>query len=104
MRNCSVDDPVIDVAPGTVKIEGCVRGRNGCAEPRLGAVEYDPASGRLDVVVRSIVDVPPDTVCTQALTDRGYRATISLDAGRPATVAVVHDDVDGRRQVAILER
>jgi hypothetical protein len=99
-------DPTVDVDDGTatVTVEGCVRGRNGCAEARLGGAEYDPTSGRLEVVVRTVVDTPPDTVCTQALTALGYRATVAFDAGTPATVAVVHDDVDGRRQVAVLER
>lgn len=99
-------DPTVDVDDGTatVTVEGCVRGRNGCAEARLGGAEYDPTSGRLEVVVRTVVDTPPDTVCTQALTALGYRARVMFDAGAPATVAVVHDDVDGRRQVAVLER
>jgi hypothetical protein len=87
-----------DVA--TVSVAGCIEGRNGCAEARLESVDYDATGDTLRVAVAAVVDVPPDTMCTQAITPRGYEVVVTFAGGLPGRVAVVHDDVDGRREVA----
>jgi hypothetical protein len=94
---------VADGADGTdadapaVVVRGCVTGRNGCAEARLVDAAYDSAADRLSVVVGAVVERDPDAVCTQALTPRGYEATLAFEGGLPGAATVVHDDVDGRR-------
>jgi hypothetical protein len=95
-----------DEADGTVSVRGCLRGRNGCARAALpgDGVTYDADAGVLHVRVHTVVEADEDTVCTQAITPRGYEATARFEGGLPGVVAVVHDDVDGRREVARVER
>jgi len=95
-----------DEADGAVTVRGCLRGRNGCAEAALSGegVTYDADAGVLHVRARTREEADEDTVCTQAITPRGYELTARFEGGLPAVVAVVHDDVDGRREVARVER
>ncbi|WP_224270143.1 hypothetical protein [Haloprofundus salinisoli] len=83
----------------TAVVEGCIRGRNGCAVAVLDDVQYDAAEDRLAVVVATEIDQDDDEVCSQALVSRGYRVRAEFDGGTPGTVDVVHDGVDGRTTV-----
>ena len=98
-------DVAFDDGPPAVCVRGCVTGRNGCARPTLADATYDPDADRLTVVVATVVETEEGTVCTQALTDLGYEVTVPFgSASLPGEVAVVHDDVDGRREVARVTR
>ncbi|WP_198665659.1 hypothetical protein [Haloprofundus halophilus] len=83
----------------SVVVEGCIRGRNGCAVAVLGDVQYDATEDHLTVVVATEIDRDDDEVCSQALVSRGYRARVEFDGGAPDTVDVVHDGADGRSTV-----
>ncbi|AFK18222.1 hypothetical protein E6P09_05505 [Haloferax mediterranei ATCC 33500] len=85
-------------------VSGCLWGRNGCAVARLARADYDVESDVATVVVKTVVDAEPDEVCTQALVTRGYELTLSFEAGLPGRVVVIHDDVNGRREVARRDR
>lgn len=96
-------------APGTaavrfddtgVTVTGCAHGRNGCAVPVLADVSYSVEENLLTVVVASDVEREGDVGCTQALLPLGYAARVEMDGMVPGEVRVVHDDVDGRREVA----
>jgi hypothetical protein len=95
-----------DEADAAASVRGCLRGRNGCAEAALygDGVTYDADAGVLHVRVRTREEMDGNTVCTQAITPRGYELTARFEEGLPAVVAVTHDDVDGRREVARVER
>ncbi|AUV80638.1 hypothetical protein C2R22_02350 [Salinigranum rubrum] len=82
-----------------VTVTGCAHGRNGCAVPVLADVSYTPAEDHLTVVIASEVRRDEDEACTEALLPLGYEARVVMDGAVPGTVSVVHDDVDGRREV-----
>ena len=87
-----------------VTVTGCAHGSNGCSVPVLGDVSYTPDEDLLTVVVASEVERRGDVGCTQALKPLGYDARVVMDGMVPGTVRVVHDDVDGRREVARVSR
>jgi hypothetical protein len=90
----------VTVGNGVATVTGCAHGRNGCAVPVLGDASYTPDADRLTVVVTSEVRRGEDEACTEALLPLGYEVRVALDGATPAVVRVVHDDVDGRREVA----
>jgi hypothetical protein len=94
------ESATVAVEAPAVEIRGCVTGPNGCAVASLGSVRLD--DGALTVVVTTRSEGGSDVACTQALVSRAYEATVTLDAGRPSAVEVVHDAADGRRTVARL--
>ncbi|WP_318567210.1 hypothetical protein [Salinigranum marinum] len=83
-----------------VTVTGCAHGRNGCAVAVLDDVSYTPEGDLLTVVVASVVERDPDQACTEALLPLGYEVRVAMDGMVPGVVRVVHDDVDGRREVA----
>jgi hypothetical protein len=87
-----------------VTITGCARGRNGCAVPVLADVSYAASEDTLTVVVASEVERDEDELCTEALLPLGYEARVVMDGTVPTHVRVIHDDVDGRRDVARASR
>ena len=96
-------------APGTaaigfddegVTVTGCAHGRNGCAVPVLADVSYAVEEDLLTVVVASEVRRDEDEACTEALLPLGYEARVVMDGMVPGNARVLHDDVDGRREVA----
>jgi hypothetical protein len=87
-----------------VTVVGCARGRNGCAVPVLGDVSYAVSEDTLTVVVASEVERDEGQLCTEALLPLGYEVRVVMDGTVPADVRVVHDDVDGRREVARASR
>lgn len=90
----------IDFDDAGVTVIGCAHGRNGCAVPVLGDVSYGVEENLLTVVVASEVERSEDEMCTEALLPLGYEARVEMDGMVPSNVRVVHDDVDGRREVA----
>jgi hypothetical protein len=100
-------------SPGTASIQfddegvtvtGCAHGRNGCAVAVLDDVSYAVDENRLTVVVASEVERDEDEMCTEALLPLGYEVRVEMDGMVPPNVRVVHDDVDGRREVARASR
>ncbi len=87
-----------------VTTTGCAHGRNGCAVPVLADVSYSPDGDLLTVVVAGEVQRDEDEACTEALLPLGYEARVVMDGTVPGVVSVVHDDVDGRREVVRLTR
>jgi hypothetical protein len=87
-----------------VTVTGCAHGPNGCAVPALADVSYDPANDLVTVVVASEVERRGDVGCTQALVPLGYEVRVVMDGAVPEAVSVVHDDVDGRREVVRVGR
>jgi len=92
----------VDVGDGTVTVRGCVVGANGCAVATLEAVIFDTSDEALTVVVATADRSGEGEACTQALVELGYRVRTTFEGGLPASVTVVHEDVDGRRTVADL--
>jgi hypothetical protein len=88
----------VDMSSSRVRVTGCVTGPNGCAVASFGSATV--VDDRLEVVVTTRRDAPPDVACTEALVHRGYVATVDLASGRPATVRVIHDAAGGRQRVA----
>ena len=94
----------VDFGDDAVTVTGCARGRNGCAVPVLADVSYAVSENTLTVVVASDVERDEDQMCTEALLPLGYEARVAMDGMVPEHVRVVHDDVDGRREVARARR
>ena len=94
----------VDFDDDGVTVTGCARGRNGCAVPVLGDVSYAVSRDTLTVVVASEVERDDDQLCTEALLPLGYEARVVMDGTTPGDVRVIHDDVDGRREVARASR
>lgn len=87
-----------------VTVTGCIVGKNGCTVPSLEDVSYDGEKELVTLVVAAVEERDEDEACTEALVNLGYEARVELDGTVPAAAAVVHDDVDGRREVARAER
>jgi hypothetical protein len=88
-------------ADGTsVVVEGCITGRNGCMVAALESATYDAEADELFVRVVTEDESDTDEICTQQIVHRGYRVTVAFDGGLPGTTTVIHDGMDGERQVA----
>ncbi|ELZ94765.1 hypothetical protein C440_06812 [Haloferax mucosum ATCC BAA-1512] len=100
-RNCSPDGQAqISHTTTGVEISGCIWGRNGCSVARLGRTDYDVEADVATVVVETVEDAEPGEACTQAIVVRGYVVQLRFEVGLPEQVVVVHDDANGRREVA----
>jgi hypothetical protein len=83
-------------------ISGCLTAHNGCAEPVFGSIDAEADVFR--VVIGEEDRSGPDTLCTEALVDRGYELTLRFVDELPATIEVVHDDAEGRAVVTTVDR
>jgi hypothetical protein len=86
-----------------VTVTGCIVGRDGCAVPALGSAEYDAEADELAVTVTT-EDGNSGGVCTQALTDLGYEATMAFENGLPGRVVVTHESMGETTTAADSER
>lgn len=86
-----------ELTDSSVAVTGGLRGPTGCSVPALEDVSYDVAADRLTV---SVATEETGEACTQMITELAYRLELRFDGGPPGTVAIVHDGVDGRREVA----
>ena len=84
----------------SVVVEGCITGRNGCMVAALEAATYEPDADELSIRVVTEDESDTDEMCTQQIVHRGYRVTVAFDGGLPGTTTVIHDGMDGERQVA----
>ncbi|MFC6826620.1 hypothetical protein [Halopelagius fulvigenes] len=87
-----------------VTVTGCIVGKNGCTVPSLEHLSYDGQEGLVTLVVAAVEERDDDEMCTEALENLGYEARVALDGTVPSAVVVVHDDVNGKREVAREER
>jgi hypothetical protein len=83
-----------------VVVTGCIQGPNGCHQPVLREATMN--GDTLEVVVTT--EEQGGDMCTQALVQRGYEATVSFGGGLPATVTVVHDSMGEQTTVATADR
>lgn len=83
-----------------VVVTGCIQGPDGCHQPVLQDATLDGAT--LEVVVTT--ESQGGDVCTQALVQRGYEATVTFAGGLPSTVTVVHDSMGSRETVTTAKR
>lgn len=83
-----------------VVVTGCIQGPNGCHQPVLR--ETTTNGDTLEVVVTT--EEQGGDMCTQALVQRGYEATVGFGGGLPATVTVVHDSMGEQTTVATVDR
>lgn len=99
-RACTVVD--VRFEGDTVVVSGCVRGSNGCHAPHLRGTVLK--GEMLSVTVASVDTSESMEVCTDVLVENGYEVVARFDGGLPSRVEIVHDDMDGRRTVATVER
>lgn len=88
----------------TATVTGCIQGKNGCMRASLADASYDAEADVLTVVVETVDPTDPGTACTEALVSRGYEVTATFRNALPGTVAVVHDNHQGRAEVARADR
>ncbi|MFB6243742.1 MAG: hypothetical protein ABEH80_06560 [Halobaculum sp.] len=81
----------------TVVVEGCIEGPTGCSHAAIQSTEYDPATGRLKLVVET---VETQAVCTQQIVYRTYTARVQFAESLPTRVAVVHAGASDTTTVA----
>lgn len=99
-RDCTAVE--VQFGEDSVTVLGCVRGNNGCHEPHLRATEL---TGRhLSVTIASVDTSGAMEACTDVLVQNGYEVALRFDGGTPSSVEIIHDDMDGRRTVATVER
>ncbi|WP_138007912.1 hypothetical protein [Halalkalirubrum salinum] len=95
----------IEWADESIAIEGCIVGRNGCADARLVPLTQTTADGTLDVVVQTFVDADDNEACTEVLINIRYELRLRVpSSGDPTRIQVTHDDVNGRSAVATTDR
>lgn len=85
-----------------VSVVGCVSGAAECAIARLARADYDAESDVATVVVETVERTDAEN-CTESPVTRGYEATLRFESGLPGRAVVVHDDADGRREVARID-
>lgn len=94
------DTAGVDVDGTTVTVEGTVWGSDGCTTAELAEASYDAAADELTVGVATTErEAMATDVCTQAIVEIEYRATVTFENGVPGTVVVTHDHGDGPETV-----
>lgn len=90
----NVDDAEIefDEESGSVVFEGTIRGSDGCKTAALESAEYDGDEDKvsLSVVTRNREDANR-RMCTEALVEIDYIATVNFDGEIPHNASVSHD-------------
>ena len=94
------DDASVRVDDATVTVSGTVTVADGCRTAELADARR--SDGELRVVVAS-VEREGVQQCVQCLTEVVYDASVTLSAGRPERVVVVHESLGERREVAAVE-
>lgn len=87
-----------------VSVEGCISGNNGCKEASLAAATCDAPENVLEIVVETVDRSTTATACTEVIVHRGYAAEIGFEGDLPESVVVVHENFEGRTEVASAER
>jgi hypothetical protein len=94
------DTAGVDVDGATVTVEGTIWGSDGCTTAELADASYDAAADELAVAVATTErEATAADMCTQAIVEIEYRATVAFENGVPGTVVVTHDHGDGPETV-----
>lgn len=100
---CSADGGALASETETgVSVVGCVTGATDCSIARLARADYDAASDTATLVVETVERADAEN-CAESPVVRGYEATLRFESGLPGRAVVVHDDADGRREVARID-
>ena len=93
------DDATVSFDDTTVTVEGTIWGSNSCQTAELDSADYDDAADELTITVATTEREDAGDVCTQAIVEIDYRATISFERGLPGSVVVTHARDDDSTQV-----
>ncbi|POG53821.1 hypothetical protein [Haloferax marisrubri] len=85
-----------------VSAVGCVSGATECSIARLARADYDAESDTATLVVEAVERADTKN-CAESPVARGYEATLRFESGLPGRAVVVHDDANGRREVARID-
>ncbi|WEL24800.1 hypothetical protein [Haloferax volcanii] len=100
---CSADGGALASETETgVSVVGCVTGATDCSIARLARADYDAVSDTATLVVETVERADAEN-CAESPVVRGYEATLRFESGLPGRAVVVHDDADGRREVARID-
>lgn len=78
----------MDEEAGRVIVTGTLNTPNPCHEATLSSVSWDADAGQLAIDVSA---VSTGEVCVECIGAVEYRATVTMNAGLPETVAITHD-------------
>ncbi|MHC3378992.1 hypothetical protein [Haloarcula sp. H-GB5] len=78
-----------------VVVEGTIWGSDGCKTADLTDVVYDTDSDDLSISIGTKEMTDAGDMCTQAIMEIDYRATVTFEDGLPGTVSVSHDTGGG---------
>ncbi|WP_254273189.1 hypothetical protein [Haloarcula marina] len=98
-----VDDATVRFGDERVVVDGTIWGVDGCTTAALTSAEYDDAADELTVAVATTRETDAE-MCTQAIVEIDYEATVAFENGLPGRVVVTHDHGDGPREVAAVDR
>ncbi|WP_225307837.1 hypothetical protein [Haloarcula sp. CBA1129] len=87
-----------------VVVEGTIWGADGCKTADLTEAAYDSGSDELRISVGTKEQTDAGDMCTQAIMEIDYRATVTFANGLPGTVSVSHDSGDGPSPVTTATR
>lgn len=77
-------------------------GAIGCSIARLARTNYDTASDTAALIVKTVERADAGN-CAKSPIVCGYEATFRSESGLPGRAVVVHNDADGRREVARID-
>ncbi|WP_434531267.1 hypothetical protein ACODNH_08675 [Haloarcula sp. NS06] len=78
-----------------VVVDGTIWGSDGCKTADLTDISYDTSADELSLSVGTKEMPDAGDMCTQAIIEIDYRATVMFENGLPGTVAVSHDSGNG---------
>jgi len=87
-----------------VVAEGTIWGADGCKTADLIEAAYDSGADELSISVGTTEMTDAGDMCTQAIMEIDYRATVTFANGLPGTVVVSHDTGDGQSTVTTATR
>ncbi|RDZ65736.1 hypothetical protein C5B90_05120 [Haloferax sp. Atlit-12N] len=99
---CPADGALATETETGFSVVGCVSGATECTIARLARADYDAESDTATLVVEAVERADTKN-CAESAVVRGYEATLRFESGLPGQAVVVHDDADGRREVARID-
>ncbi|RDZ46300.1 hypothetical protein C5B91_01095 [Haloferax sp. Atlit-10N] len=96
---CPADGALATETETGFSVVGCVSGATECTIARLARADYDADADTATLVVEAVERTDVKN-CAESPVARGYEATLRFESGLPGRAVVVHDDADGRREVA----
>lgn len=96
-----VNEASVSFETDRVVVTGTIAGTDGCKTAHLA--DADLTDGELTLTVAT-KDRPDAGMCTQAIVEISYEATVSFEPTPPTSVRVVHESVGETVEVASAER